>query len=210
MYCVGFWSTILEARVMLKNRTLHYTEELINGRKFSHRQEFVEGVHKNIWKVDGEVIDRETYDELILDGEREERRQERKCDYDEQVADYLFRHEAQRSVIRKLLKAEIDSIKQEIGQLIKYNLEEYVAFSGRTIKDKQEYVMLVQELIPQAEALVSASEGEPSEYQALVQMHGQLEPYQDKVKAFVQDTVSSAIERCDDTRFLKELLGLVS
>lgn len=196
------------SRIPVKHRSLFYTEEKVYGRVFSHRIELLEGRQKDLWKVDGQEVDDQTYEELILEAEKEERRQERKREYEERLANHMFRQQAHEALVKKLLRIQADTIAGELKQLGDYRLDSYFVYSSSTIINRDDYDYLAYELLPQVDQFLS--DDGLVEYNELIDLHAKLELYGSRLKGFVRATISRAIEECDDTKLLKKLLALVS
>lgn len=200
--------SMLHSRIPTKNRALFYTEEKVHGRLFSHRIELLEGRQKDLWRVDGEEVDYPTYEELILEAEKEERRQERKREYEERIAHHLFKQQAHESLLKKLLSIVVDEIREEVKLLGRYSLQGYFVYAPTTITDHDDYKYLAHELLSHAERLLRGEE--EFSYDDLVALHGKLELYGGRLKQFARATISRAIDQCDDTKLLKDLLVLVT
>ena len=201
----------LSAR-LTKNRSLFYTEEKINGITFTHRIELFEGREKNIYKVNGKSVEEELYEEKILEAEKEERRRARKKEKEEKLKNHFFKQKMEELLIKKITNKEAQIIKDEIKKLEQYELDVYFAFSKRksnpTILDRSDYDYLLYDLIPRVDKIIG--NGDELDYSELLLMQEEIQKYLPRVLQLRRDTISRAIEECDDTKLLKKLLILVS
>lgn len=208
-FFLSFFNFVLEGGIPLKERALFYSEEKVNGQIFSHRIEILEGLQKDIYKINSELVeDRQVYEDAYLEAEKEERRRERQKEYEARLAHELFKHKAQIALMKKILALESDFLRKEVRQLEKHSMEGYFLFSPETIRNHDEYDMICNDLLPHIDSLVYSGQDVP--YQSFVDTLDQVERYKDRMKSFVRDTINNAIDQCDDTRALKELLLLVS
>ena len=169
-----------------------------------HKLELINGKQQDNYLINNRAVDRETYQEAILDAEKEERRHERAREYHAKIQEQEFKQQAKIALLKKLLTQVHKTITEELTKLHAYHLEPYFAFDAQTIPNHENYQQLTQ-LLTQAQELPSTMAA-----QELEELYVQLEPYQEKIKKFSINTIQNAIKQCDDTKLLKELLVLIS
>lgn len=202
------------ARVVVKEQELFYKEEQVDGKIFAHRSEVHLDTHrdaagatrKEVWKIDGKEVSAQVYTEDILEAEKNERRVQRAQEEQACDATFAFKEKAQRTLVKKLLGKATQNLMRDIQTLERYNVGAYAVFSDATIS-AQGYQELVTVLVPRAQALVVE---ECPDFTQLQELYRRLEPLQDRMKIFMRATIDRAIEKCDDTKILKDLLSFVS
>lgn len=204
-----FVCTMSYARVVVKEQELFYKEEQVDGKLFSHRYETrhdaAGSALKEVWKIDGKEVSAQVYEEAILEAEKNERRLQRAQEEQARCANFEFKEKAQRAVVTKLLGKVTQNLVRDIQTIERYGLGAYAVFSDSTLS-VQGYQELVTVLIPRAQALGQ----ENLDFAQLQDLYNRLEPLQDRMRLFMRATIDRAIEKCDDTKFLKDLLTLVS
>lgn len=201
---------VCNARIVLKEHESLYREELVDGKTFSYRSEIrfdqVGVVRKETWKIDGRGVEAAVYEEEILEAEKNEHRMQRIQEEKFRSTQIDSKVKARTALVKKLLSQAAKSLTHDIHIVEKYNLVPYALFADETIS-AQEYHQLVNIVVPRALALVQEQQPDFAELQELYE---RLTVVLDRFKVFMRSTIDNAIEKCDDTRFLKELLLLVS
>lgn len=192
--------------IVVRHRAAFYTQERIDGKDFVHRVEILDGKQRNVWMVNGENVAEEVYEEEVLAAEMNERREERRNERKEQVADYFFKQEAHTSLLKKLLYHASKEIEEELVRLAQYNLSPYYVFSAETYATLQDFDDLSHQLVPDAQEALEQGD----DIARMSEIYEQLQEHVDRLRQFVRATTLRAIEECDDTRVLKELLHVVS
>lgn len=199
----------VDARMVVKDRTQVYTEECIDGKLFAHRLDYFEGVRKEQWSIEGKTVDAQSYEERILEAEKNERRRERQKDEKEKNDQQLFKMKAQRALLKKLLQAHVNLYFSDIALFERYHLEPYFCYAATTFTSYQAYTQFVMGALACAQKILNESIDE-EDISELQELYEQLEAMQDAWKLFYRATVEQAIEKCNDTKMLKELLQLVA
>lgn len=200
---------VLNARMMVKDRSQFYTEEHVDGQLFAHRLDYFEGVRKEQWNVDGKFVDAKTYQERILEAEKNERRRERHKEEQEKVDQQLFKMKAQRAILKKLVQAQLQFFMHDTALLEQHHLEPYFVYAQGTFANSEAYTNFVAKTLVNAQKILQ-EQSDGADNSELQEAHEQLEAMHDKWKLFVRSALEQAIEKCNDTKMLKELLQLVA
>lgn len=196
----------LTPRIIQKSISIDYREELIDGIVFTYRGDLVDGNLKQSWTVDGKKVDRSEYDEAILVAEMAERRAERIKEYEQRMTKREFQRKTSKKCYEKLLKAIAQELDALLSKFTQYRLESYIVFSQDTITGTEELEKLKSEIIP---LLNDYSQTELS-FHELQQIYQALKDYPDRLQNCFHKTIYQAVDIVDDTKQLKELLGLLA
>lgn len=198
------------ARVVIKEQELWYKEEQINGKNFSHRSEIRQDStgtsRKEVWKIDGKEVSAPVFEEQVLEAENLERKAQRAQEQELRAADFEFKVKAQHTLVKKLLGKVVQSLMHDIKTIEQYGLERYAVYTDITV-GAQEYHQLVTNFLPRAQGLLLE---ESPNFVLLQELYDHLSALHERFRFFMRATIDRAIEKCDDTKFLKELLVLVS
>jgi hypothetical protein len=204
-----FASSCLSARHLVKDRAVFYTEEEVNSTIFGHRVDVYEGKRSEIFKIDGEVVERDLYHQNIVEADVAERERERTQEEERRLEAYTFQAEAQEVIMKKLLSQHVQEMQAMYTNLMRYSLEEFFVFRDATISGFDEYRYIFHDLVPRALSCIEET-NEGASYSDLRVLHDEIAEYVDRVVLFWRDTINNAIKNCDDTKKLKDLLTLVS
>jgi hypothetical protein len=200
-------------RRVRKEVAIRYTEEKIDGHLFTHRVDVANGDRKERWAIDGKAVSEDEYEQSLLDAERAEIQRERRRVEElkrKEELDLAQQQEfTQRSTLmieRKRLELLLAQVESELSKVKISKLVPYYAFAENSFKDLATFNHFCDELIPQAHELCGA---EVIQVDEVHKVATRLEEEPSRLKAFFRDTVNNAINKCDDTRFLKELLETV-
>lgn len=199
-----FGSTI-EAKIV-RTVSVSLVEEKVNGKLFTHRIDVVDGVKKEKWSMDGKSLEKDEYDQYILAEELEERRVERQKDYDKRVKFAEFKHEARSQVLRQLLHQLVERVEKGVSKFDKYELTPYMVFTPGTIANEVDFGNITTYTITPARELLTAS-FDPEKAKETINT---LESYPTKLSTLFEDSVSNAINKCDDPKRLKQWLEMLS
>ena len=195
------------AREIVKSITVSVIEEKANNTLFTHRIDIIDGHRKEIWAVEGKTVSFQDYEDAILNAEREERRQERLKEYERQREKEEFALEVQRNCLKKLLRLEKEKVESLLHKLSDQRLEQYFAFHEKTFPCLEVFEHISLELLPKVEQMIFDDQIGFEELRTMVLT---LEKYPSSLQKFYNETITRAQEQSDDTRFLKDLLALVS
>lgn len=171
---------------------VYCVKEVIDGSTFIFREDVVNGVTKKIWTIDGKEVNQDDYTDEIVAAEMSVRRQER-----ERAEQLRLQEQEEKMAWRK--KAYIKMIlahKEQIAELLSKCEDAHIK---PYISD--------QDLLLKADRLMHASYQELDWYQ-LQDMYNALDALPHQLQELLQMATNKAIQQCDDTKVLKELLGV--
>ncbi len=165
--------------------------------------------------MNGAFVAEADWEDALLEAEKVERRMERRRVEALRVKEEMEIAQQQESVgklrasiERKRLNLLLAQIDAELVRVKDAKIIPYHVFRDTTFATSKSFFQFCDELIPQARALCeldnSASEGD------LSSMIAQLESAPTQLRLFFRATIDNAINKCDDTRLLKELLESVA
>jgi hypothetical protein len=199
-----------------KETFVHYTQEQYNNCHFTHRVDMVDGVIKEQWSIEGVQVEAATYEQAILEAEMAERAQVRKARDQERRAQELelvrqqeFNRQSRLDIYRKKVQLALVTLETELAKLKDSRLVPYYAYSPQTFEHHEAFMNVVHKIPEQANQLLNKPASELSE-SALRSFGDFLEALPIKVRVFYRETIKQAIDRCNDTQLLKELLELCS
>lgn len=201
--------------VQTRVQYVRYVEEKVNNAIFAHRVDIIDGVAQDRWLVNGQKVGVDEYEEALLDAEKEERRTERRRVEDlkrrEEEAEaqhQAFVHDARKDIARKRLELVVKNVESELFKLKEPKLEPYLAFDRHAVASPDQFNQLQIDIIPEAKRLIAL--GHDAQEEDLSMAADQLETFGPRLRDMFRLTVKQAINQCDDTRLLKELLEIVS
>jgi hypothetical protein len=199
--------SFIAARKVEKSLSVYVIEETVNGDRFTHRSDFIDGKSHEIWAINNQQVPQEEYEEAILNAEREERRSARKAQEEKRKQEQEFKALAHYNLVKKCVKLQSADIAREVSKVREPLLASFLKFNESSISSEALLYELEQELI-QVDKICHGSNF--AEIKQLEGMLEKFEPYPEKLTKLYQDSINHAIKTCDNTRTLKELLTLVS
>jgi hypothetical protein len=200
-------SAFINAKTIEKSLSVYVIEEQINGIRFAHRSDFIDGKASELWAIDGRQVPEHEYEEAILNAEREERKSVRRQEEQKRKQEQEFKVLAQNNLIKKLLNLKIADITKELSKIKEPLLAPFLKFSEHSMSSEMALYDLEQEI---EDANKLSLRGELADTKQLYTVFEKLEQYPEKLMKLYQDSINYAIKTCDNTRALKELLILVS
>ncbi|MFH1644513.1 MAG: hypothetical protein ABIA74_05050 [bacterium] len=207
-------SSVKQVKFILENEPMVFTEKYqnLNGKitqSFSINEEWVaqqDYFKKFAWaeneekRLEREEAERKKMQELRL---AQEEMQARKMEEEQ------FVKEAKIEGMKKLVKLELQNVESSFDKLDKYKLENYFMFENGTFTNEDDLNEVKIGLVAQSRGLIikNAEELEEAELKNTLT---KLEVLPEKIERFFRQSVRFAINQCNDTRRLKELLSLIS
>jgi hypothetical protein len=111
-------------------------------------------------------------------------------------------------VLKKLIGFELEKVQNSFVKLDRYNLENFFVFESETFLNKENLQQTKVDLLDKAKSMVASSE-DVLNIDELKTTLEKLEAVPEKVERFFRASVKFAINQCDDTKRLKELLALI-
>lgn len=197
----------LAAKIIEKCVTVSFIQERINGNRFAHRTELVDGVRTELWAVNGSAVYQAEYDEAIITAELEECKaaRQKECEKERKKQEELIA--LQRAGLMKLLKVYFDQLESIIKRFADPRLKPYLVFNGATLNQEQ-YQELINTLMPQIAKIIEGAE--QLSIPDLSTLIAKVETYPERIEQLYWATVKNAQEQSNDTRLLKDLLSLTT
>lgn len=139
---------------------------------------------------------------------REEEKMKEELELQKKREEEQARTSTQIQALKKLINIELDKVQTSFLNLDKYKIDEYFVFEQETFSNLQVLQDNRINLINQAKEFTMRSE-EHLKVEELKEILKKLEVLPDKVERFIRNSVKFAINQCNDTKKLKELLTLV-
>jgi hypothetical protein len=199
--------TVFSGRI--KTVAVELIEEEYNGKQFAYRIDVVNGVKKEQWTMAGKSTDYETYESEILFEKLQEEKNKREKAYQVRLADLEFKEQQRLAVFKKILKKDIDGVQQKFDLFQKYDLNEYYAFDATSIASEIDFLNIPIQCIIPAKNYLQQSDND-FECEKAEEYIETLQAYFKKISTLFDDTIKKAIDQCEDTQKLKDLLVIVS
>jgi len=184
------------------------TEQNIQSVIFKHILEAGTTV-KELHLIDGVQVSKDEYDCALDQAEQKERQLHRKIEEERNYAKVEFVSSSQLHIYKKLLSKIFAEIKQWLTRLDIPIVCQYYQFSVDTIPSKGAFEAFKNDLFFKAQVLLD----EYNDQQDVVSLQKMLDQYEKvpyRLERFFQNSVQQAIDHCDDTKILKELLSLIN
>lgn len=189
-------SNIYERKEKISNNNFYFKEINIDGQIYCH------------FYVDSIPVEKERYDESLLEAKKEEWIKEREMQEQKRHADLYFKNSAKLEILKKLLNNLYLDIASKLKKINNFEgLSQYYVFSNDTFNSLEELEQIEDELLPQSKKLIKNSE--KNELITLNEFLEKIENLPEKLDKFFKDSVENAIKKCDDTKFLKRLLEFI-
>ncbi len=197
---------------------IHVTEQAVDGATFVHRVDLNNGVRSERWMINGSQVPEDAFEHELAEAQQRawlaERVQQRAREREQEEVrrqESIFYFQAQRALARKQLVLVICDVESALERVRDERIARYHAFSPETIAEQEELDELRTQLLADARLLLNDDDDEePTACEVFRETAEQLEPYIERLHGLYRATVKRAIDVCDDTRMLKELLTLVS
>lgn len=184
--------------------SVYYKKEVIEGKTFIYREDVVNGKKKQSWTINGRSVDEEAFEEELLDAEKELRRKERLKEEGLRVREQERQLSTLRAIAKKQLELHVVAVEIALHKFDTVKLKPFLLSEEL----QKEIDQITQELLPQAKKMLSLPEN--SSLEELNHSLSQLEGSPERLGELFYIAVNDAIQKCDDTRLLKELLEVIS
>ena len=207
---VFYFLLLISSEIAAKTVRQHMvieTEEKIHQTIFKYILESGTRV-KETYLINGSLVSQEEYKLRIEQAEHEERLLLRKIEEYRLYAKAEFMSSSQLQIYKKMLSKNFMEIKQWLAKLEMPTVSEYYQFSSDTIASKGAFESFKNDVFLKAQVLLD----EYDEQQDSVNLQKLLDQYEKvpyRLERFFQNSVQQAINHCDDTKVLKELLSLL-
>jgi len=193
----------------IEELAVYYKKEVIGGTSFVYREDVANGVKKEAWTVDGKPVDFQEYEENLLDAEKEVRRQERRVAEECRKRHQQARLSSTFQLQKKLLRLQIEQVEVVLKRFDDHRLTPFLLFDKEKTLSQEDFKHIDQTLLDQAKKLLYTADQEV-DLPTLATMIEKFDVLPGRLQDLFHATVNNAIKRCDDTKVLKELLGVLS
>ena len=166
------------------------------------------GVKKEAWTINGQPVEADEYEEALLDEQKEVLRQKWRAEEQERQSRQEARGTMALDLHKKLLRLLIEQVESQLKKFDDHRLTPFVLFNETTFT-QESFESIDQVLLQDAKRLLyNAQIGiDMNEFKGMI---NKLEELPTRLRALFHATVNNAIKRCDDTKILKGLLGVLS
>ena len=190
---------------------------------FTEKYQNINGKITENWIVNEVFVSKDDYYKKIIQSEREEEEIKREQEIlkieeeEKKQKEFLaqkekekeeFLRETQIQALRKLVCIELETVEKSLSKLNKYKVEQYFVYQEDTFPSEESFNDVKIELINQARELTLRNTDELNQDE-LKKVLSKLEVIPDKIERFFRQSVKYAINQCNDTKKLKELLSLI-
>lgn len=190
---------------------------------FLEKYQNINGKITESWRINDEDVLKDVFYQEMLVAEKEEeeirREEEGRIKQEEEQArrerlaqkkreEKEFLIETRLQALKRLVNLELEKVEKSFKNLDQYQLDQYFVFADDTFSTQQSLDDVKINLINQARELTIRSTLELTE-EELKESLAKLENTPDKIDRFFRQSVKFAINQCNDTRRLKELLALI-
>lgn len=208
LFFMFFESSIIHAQ-RIKTVSVELIEEKYNGKLFSYRIDVVNGAKKEQWTIAGKVTSRDTYESELLFQKLEEEKNKREKEYQDRINRFELQQQQRVTLSKKLLKQDINAVQHKFDQFEKYDLNEYYAFNSDTVTSEIDFFNIPTQCIMPAKKYLQKNDDDFLVEKA-EEYSESLQASLEKLTTLFDDTVKKAIDQCEDTQKLKDLLLIVS
>ena len=221
MSCANAKEVLLKA-----NSSVNQTKFILNDEPmvFTEKYQNLNGKITQNFSINEEWATEEEYFKKFAWAESEEKRIEREAEEqkrqealklamqekeEREKEEAVFIKEAKIEGMKKLVKLELQNVETSFEKLDKYKLDNYFMFENGTFADEDDLNEVKIGLVAQSRGVIIKNTEELDEDE-LKNTLTKLEVVPEKIERFFRQSVRFAINQCNDTRRLKELLTLIS
>ncbi|MCK4651259.1 hypothetical protein KAT08_03760 [Candidatus Babeliales bacterium] len=206
-------SSVNQIKFVVKSGDLVFTEKYQN----------INGKITHTWYINNDSVSKDDYFNRMSKAEQEEKditredeqskkeeeeRKKREEEEEKKREQEEFLNEVRVQALKKMVKLELDGVENSFAKLEKYKLDEHFIFEEETFSSLYSFEQTKVSLINNAREIVIRSKDKSSQNE-LKEMLAKLEPVPAKIERFFRKSVKFAIDKCNDTKRLKELLALI-
>ena len=220
-FCANAKEVLIQANSSVKQVKFNLEDDQMI---FTEKYQNLNGKVTESFSVNDQWITKEEFSKKFVWAESEEKRieretQERKKQEEELKQKELlaqkkeeeekFIQEAKIEGMKKLVKLELQNVENSFVKLDKYKLDNYFMFEENTFFNEDILNESKIGLVAQARG-ITIKNTEELDSNELKETLSKLEVLPDKIERFFRQSVRFAINQCNDTKRLKELLSLIS
>lgn len=197
--------SICNAKVVFELNTSEICE-VINGIKYISIEKIENGQRSEKYYINGQ----ETLSNEYISSQATSRLKEFENDAqrakEEREKKFKFNSDAKLKTLKKLIYLKIQEIKENFYKLEKLNILSFFMYSKETFINEEEFNNL-KESIEDTDQLISSNAD--LFITDLDNVYNKLENKAKKTEIFVRQSIENAINKCDDTKLLKDLLNVI-
>ncbi len=182
-------------------------EEIIGNKIFIDKQKIQKGKEEHDFLVDGNTVTKDSFLKEKREAQINELEQLNKKEEEKIESERKFKHNSKISILKKLLKINLNDLEIFLDKLKKNDLERFYSYSIQTFDSLNNLENLTNDFIPELKFSLNKTNDQLT-IDYLNQMLEKIESYLNKINEFYRNTINNAIELCDDTKLLKDLLEL--
>lgn len=190
----------------IEELSVYYKKETLLGTEFVYREDMAAGTRKETWTINGKTVTAQAYEDAILEAEKELRREERRVDLERRRARQEAQLDLSLELHKKILRLTVDRVETILVRCKDPRLEPLLQFGAHSELSKADFEAAQEDVVAAKKLLSSRETDTLSALKALI---AKLEPLPDRLESLIQASMDHAVKYCDDTKMLKELLGLV-
>ena len=205
----------LQAQDYKKETFVRFSEERIGQELFTHRVDIIDGATRERWSVNGASVGHDEYEQRLesallarIRASRAKELEHRRAYEQELEQQQQFLRSCRVATSKKRLRQLVAETESELVKVRDGRLQAYLQFDDSTYPSRQLFDQTVQ-AVGDAKQQLAVCEPELTEPE-FEKMAADLEGHPARMRGLFRSTVKHAIDTCDDTRVLKELLELVS
>lgn len=185
-----------------------YKKEVINGVTFVYEEEVLNGRYKATRFIEDRAVSPELFDEKIVEAEKEQRRQQRRDEFEKRMSRLQAQHVSEIDILKKLIRISMTNIQEWLKKIKSHQLEAFLIFNEQTFASQEQFETLPVEIIASGQRVIDLPfrDIQIEELKILLQ---KLDDMGERLRTLVYGSIDYAIKQCDDPRVLKELLTTV-
>ena len=206
-------STFILPSKIKKVVSIYYVEEEADGKSFSYQSHMANMDTKKNWKVDGKDVSIEEFYQKFAEAKVQEWLKERKKEEELQLRNQQEVHNLRLNIEKQEMRLRIIEVVNQIRRATEdfstVDLGQYYVFDESTISSEEEFKKIFNNYLVQANVIKS----EKLDHLDLNELRDFCEKFVScgyKVRQFFLDSVNNAVDKCRDTKTLKEFLKLLS
>lgn len=220
-FCANAKEVLIQANSSVKQIKFNLQDDQMI---FTEKYQNLNGKVTESFSINDQWITKEEFNKKFVWAESEEKRIEREAEERKKQEEELkqkellaqkkeeeekFIQEAKTEGMKKLVKLELQNVETSFAKLDKYKLDNYFMFEDNTFFNEDILNESKIGLVAQARG-VTIKNTEELDHDELKETLSKLEVLPDKIERFFRQSVRFAINQCNDTKRLKELLSLIS
>ncbi|MDR3647002.1 MAG: hypothetical protein P4L22_05685 [Candidatus Babeliales bacterium] len=204
LLCVLIFN-ISNAKIIHESSSVNIIE-LINSTKYSLIENIENGKRIERYYIDNkEVLSQEFIDSRVVSRVKELEIEARKS-HEEREKKFKFSNDSKLKALKKLIFLKISEIKEAVSKIEKLNISSFFVYSQETFLNEEDFNSL-KESLEDIDHMINSDQN--LNLLDLGLIVDKLENRAKKSHLFVRQALENAINKCDDTKLLKDLLEVL-